>query len=71
MATLTVLKFHTPEGAKNMLGTIQSLQKEELITLLDAAILTWPVGKGHKPNSSLAWEGWVPYRAPSGVCSLA
>jgi uncharacterized membrane protein len=45
MATLTVLKFPTPEGAKGMLATIKSLQKEELITLLDAAIVTWPVGK--------------------------
>jgi uncharacterized membrane protein len=33
-----------------MLGTIQALQKEELITLLDAAIVTWPVGK-KKPQT--------------------
>jgi len=45
MATLTALKFSTPEGAGQMLSKIQSLQKMELIKLQDAAIVTWPVGK--------------------------
>jgi uncharacterized membrane protein len=45
MATLTVLKFSTPEGAGQMLEKIQSLQKMQLIKLQDAAIVTWPVGK--------------------------
>jgi uncharacterized membrane protein len=45
MATLTALKFATPEGAGQMLEKIQSLQKMELIKLQDAAIVTWPVGK--------------------------
>ncbi len=44
MATLTVLKFSTPDGAKQMLDKIQSLQKMELIKLQDAAIVSWPVG---------------------------
>ena len=38
MATLTVLKFKTPNGAEQMLTQIRSLQKQELITLNDAAI---------------------------------
>jgi len=45
MATLTALKFSTPEGAGQMLNKIQSLQKMELIKVQDAAIVTWPVGK--------------------------
>ena len=45
MATLTVLKFATPEGASQMLDKIQSLQKMELIKVQDAAIVTWPQGK--------------------------
>ncbi|NJP05680.1 MAG: DUF1269 domain-containing protein [Chloroflexaceae bacterium] len=40
MSTLVVLGFKTEDGAKSMLGAIQDLQKRELITLLDAAILT-------------------------------
>jgi uncharacterized membrane protein len=45
MASLTVFKFSTPEGAGQMLDKIKSLQKMELIKLQDAAIVTWPVGK--------------------------
>jgi uncharacterized membrane protein len=45
MASLTVLKFNTPEGANQMLDKVQSLQKMELIKIQDAAIVTWPVGK--------------------------
>ena len=45
MATLTVLKFSTPEGAANMLEKIKGLQKMELIKLQDAAIVTWPQGQ--------------------------
>jgi uncharacterized membrane protein len=45
MATLTVFKFDTPEGANQMLDKVKSLQKMELIKLQDAAIVTWPEGK--------------------------
>jgi uncharacterized membrane protein len=50
MATLTALKFSTPDGAEQMLGKIESLQKMQLITLQDAAIVTWPAGKS-KPKT--------------------
>ena len=45
MATLTVLKFSTPDGAQTMLGKVQALQKAELIKIQDAAIVSWPQGK--------------------------
>jgi len=45
MATLTVLKFETSDGAKQMLGKIEGLQKMQLITLQDAAVVSWPEGK--------------------------
>jgi uncharacterized membrane protein len=44
MATLTVWKFSTPDGAKQMLDKITALQKQELIKLQDAAIVSWPQG---------------------------
>lgn len=50
MTTLTVLKFNTPEGANQMLDKIISLQKMELIKIVDGAIVTWPVGKS-KPKT--------------------
>ncbi len=45
MATLTVFKFSTPDGAQTMLGKVQALQKAELIKIQDAAIVSWPQGK--------------------------
>ncbi len=45
MATLTVLKFSTPDGAAQMLDKITYLQKQELIKIHDAAIVSWPTGK--------------------------
>ena len=45
MAAVTVLKFAEPNGAEQALGQIQSLQKEHLIKVHDAAIVSWPLGK--------------------------
>jgi len=45
MSTLTVLKFSAPEGAAQMLEKIQALQKQKLITLQDAATVSWPQGR--------------------------
>lgn len=50
MATLSVLKFNTPEGADEMLGKLQELQKQQLIQIQDAAIVTWPQG-AKKPKT--------------------
>jgi uncharacterized membrane protein len=45
MATVTVLAFQVADGAQAALGRIQELQKRNLITLHDAAIVSWPMGK--------------------------
>ena len=45
MATLTVFKFETVDGAAAMLDKVQYLQKQQLIKLQDAAIVTWKEGK--------------------------
>lgn len=45
MATVTVLKFATANGADNALNRIFELQKQHLIKLLDAALVAWPTGK--------------------------
>ena len=50
MASLTVFKFSAPDGAGQMLETLQTLQKMQLIKIQDAAIVTWPVGKD-KPKT--------------------
>ena len=43
-ATVTVLKIGTAERPQGALGIIQDLKKLHLITLHDAAIVSWPAG---------------------------
>jgi len=45
MATLTVWKFDTAEGANQAEMTLEMLTKEELINVHDAATVTWPANK--------------------------
>jgi uncharacterized membrane protein len=45
MATLTVWKFPTPDGAENALEKLESLQKQELIKIHDGAVVSWPEDK--------------------------
>ena len=50
MATLSVLKFPSSAGADNALDVLQDLQKQQLITVEDAAVVSWPEGK-KKPKT--------------------
>lgn len=59
MASLTVFKFKTPGGAELMLDSIKDLQKQELIALIDAAIVTWPTGKKKPKTKQLANMGGI------------
>jgi uncharacterized membrane protein len=54
MATMTVLKFSTADGAQQALGTVESLSKQHLINLHDAAIVTWPGGKKRPKTKQMA-----------------
>ena len=51
MATLTVWKFATADGAGATIETLQRLQKQELIKIVDAAIVSWPQG-ARKPKTN-------------------
>ena len=53
MATLTVGKFNSAYGAEEALTKLTELQKEYLIELQDAAIVTWKEGK-KKPKTKQA-----------------
>src|SRR3954447_23829690 len=50
MATLTVWKFDSAGGADGAVVILERLAKEELITIHDAAAVTWPEGK-KKPKT--------------------
>ena len=54
MATLTVLKFPTADGAAKGLDVIKSLSKQHLINLHDAATVSWPQGKKKPKTKQLA-----------------
>ena len=50
MATITGFKFDTADGAEKMVDFVKELSKQYLITLVDAATVSWPEGK-KKPKS--------------------
>lgn len=49
-ATLSVFKFPSSDGAGVALAKLQDLQKQNLIQVQDAAIVSWPADK-KKPNT--------------------
>jgi uncharacterized membrane protein len=63
-SSLVVLKFDSPDGAEKGLAIAQSLQKQQLLHLLDVATVTWPSGS-KKPKTHQygdltclgAWDG--------------
>jgi len=44
MATLTVVKFDDPAGAERVLEALQDMHGRQMITLEDAAVVSWPPG---------------------------
>src|SRR5262249_28941985 len=50
MATLTAWKFATADGAGETEATLLDLQKQELIRIYDAAVVSWPEG-AKKPKT--------------------
>jgi uncharacterized membrane protein len=50
MTTITGYSFDTADGAEKMVELVQDLSRQMLITLEDAAIVTWPQGK-KKPKT--------------------
>ena len=53
MASLTVWKFETAGGAQEALDKLVGLSKQQVITVQDAAIVSWPAGK-KKPKTQQA-----------------
>lgn len=53
MANLTVWKFNTVDGAEKAIAKLAELQKQHLIQVQDAAIVSWEPGK-KKPKTRQA-----------------
>jgi uncharacterized membrane protein len=45
MSTLTVWKFNTADGAEKALAKLEGLQKQQIIQVLDAAVVSWTQGR--------------------------
>ena len=53
MATLTVWRFADPGGADRAVGILDGLQKQQLITILDAAVVGWPLERKRPKTKQL------------------
>src|SRR2546429_1126472 len=54
MATLSVWRFATAAGAEGALDTLKELQRQELIQVHDAAVVTWEEGRKKPKTKHLA-----------------
>lgn len=59
MATLTVWKFPTALGAEQAEHTLESLAKQELIKIHDAAIVSFPEGAKKPKTRQVASTTWA------------
>ena len=58
MATFTVWKFDAAGGADAAVATLRELERQRLVDLLDAAVVTWPEGaKKPKTYQIHDWTG--------------
>jgi uncharacterized membrane protein len=57
MATLTVWKFDSPFGAEEAEKTLETLAEQQLITIHDAAVLTWAWGSKPKTRQLYGLKG--------------
>jgi uncharacterized membrane protein len=55
MATLTVWKFDSGEGADQAVEKLKGLQRQALVEILDAATVSWPEGRS-KPKTTQAFN---------------
>jgi uncharacterized membrane protein len=50
MSTLSVWRFDTPDGAEKAVTTLDGLAQQQLVTVHDAATVSWPEG-AKKPRT--------------------
>ena len=59
MPTLSVIKFDNPGGADQALSILQKLQKQQVIEVLDAAVVSWPTDrKAPKTKQAFSTAGY-------------
>ena len=63
MTMFTVWKFDSPEGAGEAASILKRAESDGLITVIDHAVVSWPVGRGtpttkHTHEDELRGGGW-------------
>ena len=60
MTALTVWTFDTPDGAKHAADLLEQAQRDQLITIDDHAVVSWPVGAANPTmeHSKVRGAGW-------------
>jgi uncharacterized membrane protein len=56
MTVFTVWKFDDPDGAKQAYEVLRNAEKDQLVTLVDHAVVSWPAGSD-VPDADLSHEG--------------
>jgi uncharacterized membrane protein len=51
MTTFTVWKFDDPDGAQRAAGLLKNAERDQLVKVLDHAVVSWPVG-ADRPDTS-------------------
>jgi uncharacterized membrane protein len=51
MTTFTVWKFDTPEGAAHAASLLKRAEEDQLVKVLDHAVVSWPEGEQHPTMS--------------------
>jgi uncharacterized membrane protein len=69
MATVTVLKFSNSATAADALHVVHSLEEQHLITLIDAALISWPAGK-KSPTTNLLLTPLLAMAIEEGTSAL-
>lgn len=68
MTTFTVWKYDDPKGAEHAFDAIKYAAADDLVKIVDHAIVTWPQGAA-KPDTHHAHDRT--WRAPAGAPSGA
>jgi uncharacterized membrane protein len=63
MTTFTVWKYEDPEGAQHMATLLKSAQQDGVVTIVDHAVASWPVGASkpelhHSHDDSKRGAAW-------------
>jgi uncharacterized membrane protein len=58
MTAFTVWTFDTPQGAAHAEALLKQAEQDDLVKIIDHAVVTWPLGADHPTTKQGHDEGW-------------